>query len=140
MNFDRFNYQRYTGHPTYSYVDVFYAPKSQYAIPKRMLSVNFHKNHTKNIIITSNNPMISREIKQKFKCRQETQWITVAKHISDTMGMDMVVILNTYCDIKSKSQCFDVYYYTPLCIPLDTFRTLIEYTPKDDEEDHSLKP
>ncbi len=136
MNFDKFNYKRYTGHPTYSYVDVFYAPST----PKHILSVNFHKNHTKNTIITSNNPLITREIKKNFKCKQETQWITVAKHISDTVSMDMVVLLTTYCDISSRSQCFDVYYYTPPGMPISTFRIALEYGPEDDEEDHSLKP
>ena len=137
MQFDKFIYKSYSGHPTYSYIDLFY---SRNVIPKQLLSVNFHKNHTKNIIITSNNPMISREIKKNFKCRRETQWITVGKHISDIMSMDMVVLLNTYCDLRTKDECFDVYYYTPPVMPLNTFRSSIEYKPGDDEEDHSLKP
>lgn len=137
MQFDKFNYKSYSGHPTHSYVDLFYAPKVK---SKQLLSVNFHVNHTKNTIISSNNPMISREIRSKFNCRQERQWITVAKHISDTIGMDMVVLLNTYCDVSTKNQCFDVYYYTPQGMPLPTFRTSLQYTPDDDEEDLSLKP
>jgi hypothetical protein len=137
MQFDKFNYKGYKAHPSHSYVDLFYASRVK---TKNILSVNFHVNQTKNTIITSNNPMISKEIRNKFNCRQERQWITVAKHISDTIGMDMVVLLNTYCDVNTKNQCFDVYYYTPLGMPLSTFRTTLQYSPGDDEEDLSLKP
>jgi hypothetical protein len=119
MQFDKFNYKGYKAHPSHSYVDLFYASRVK---TKNILSVNFHVNQTKNTIITSNNPMISKEIRNKFNCRQERQWITVAKHISDTIGMDMVVLLNTYCDVNTKNQCFDVYYYTPIATQTPTSR------------------
>jgi hypothetical protein len=60
----------------------------------------------KNVIIASNNPLITKEIEDTFNCTAETQWLTVAKHISETISMDLVVLMNTYCNTKNKNQYF----------------------------------
>lgn len=143
IHFDRFNCRKYTVHPKYSNVDLYYLKAK--SPDKHIFTARFERDFTpmgKNVIIASNNPLITKAIVDTYECNSEVQWMTVAKHISDTLYMDLVILTNTYCDTKNKHQYFDVYYYTPSSIPLNTFRSDIQLTEvnDDEEEDMSMKP
>ena len=143
MNFDRFHCRKFKGHPKFSYVDIYYHKTPVKAPPKHLFTTNFKRDFTmlgKNVIIASNNPLITKEIEDTFNCTAETQWLTVAKHISETISMDLVVLMNTYCNTKNKNQYFEVYYYTPQPMPVSIFRSDLQHDSDDDEEDLSLKP
>lgn len=147
MNFDRFLVRRFNGHPTYSCVDMFYRvtpPTTTTPQQKHVFTKSFARDFTavsSNMLITSANPLITKEICKQYKCKHEVEWITVPKHLSEVLMMDMVVLMNTYCDVSSKQQIWDLYYYVPSAIPLDSFRQILQLGDiVDDEEDLSLKP
>lgn len=150
MQFDRFLLRKYKGHPTFSYVDMFYKVPPKAANPpplqqKQIFTQSFTRDYSivsSNVLVTSNNPLITKEICKMYRCRPEMQWITVPKHLSEVMMLDMVVLMNTYCDCKTRQQYWDVYYYVPTAIPLSTFRHTLQcaHGSDDDEEDLSMKP
>ena len=152
MNFDRYLVRKLDGHPVYSYVDMFYKKSKSNTIQlnrqkqnkKQLFTHSFKKDFnmiSKNLLITSNNPLISKAISKEYDCDTETQWITVPKHISEILMVDMVVLMNTYCDLISREQYWDLYYICPPSIPLSTFRQFVQLGDGDEEEeDMSLKP
>lgn len=144
MQFDRFLLRRYSGHPVMSYVDMFYRVPKNGSYQKQVLSQAFTRDFSivsKNVIVTSNNPLITKELCKTYMCKREKQWITVPKHLSEVMMMDMVVLMNTYCDCKTKLQYWDIFYFVPAATPTSVFRQAIQHTGDgDDEEDLSLKP
>lgn len=141
MNFDRFTCRPYKNHPSYSIVDMFYKVKDG---NKFIFTQQFKRDYSivpKNIIITTNNDLISKEICKEYNCIKDPQWITVPKHLSEVMRMDMVLLMNTYCNIINKEQYWDLYYYSPRGYSYVDFRTDIQYTENnDDDEDYSLRP
>ena len=142
LNFDRFHCRKLKLHPKYAHVDLYYLKNKN--PEKHILSVRFERDFTptgKNVIIASNNPLITKEILSMYEASYEVQWMTVAKHISDTLSMDLVILTNTYCDTRNKHQYFDVHYYTPSPKPLNTFRSDIQLTEQDNtDEDMSEEP
>lgn len=144
MNFDKFTYRPYRGHPLYSYVSIFYKVKDG---NKLILTKHFANDFNiipKNVIIASSNDLIIKEICYNFACINDSQWITVSKHISDVLRMDMVLLMNTYCNIINKKQYWDLYYYTPKQHNILDCKTMIlfdEYSENyEDDDDPSLKP
>lgn len=146
MQFDRFLIRRYSGHPTSSYVDMFYkaSHKKRDGFRKTIFTQSFAKDFglvSSNVLVTSSNHLITKAICNKFKCKRETQWITVPKHLSEVMMIDMVVLMNTYCDLRSKKQVWDIYYSVPSATPLGTFKQILQLDDSfDDDEDISMKP
>lgn len=142
LNFDRFNCKKLNLHPKYAHVDLYYLKNKNKE--KHILSVRFEKDFTptgKNIIIASSNSLITKEVLKTYDTFSEVQWMTVAKHISDTLSMDLVILTNTYCDTRNKHQYFDVHYYTSTPKALNTFRSDIQLTElREQEEDMSDEP
>ena len=140
IKFDKYFCHKYNHHPKYSYIDMFV---KNHENKKCIFTSNFPSTN-KNIIITSNNNNITKSILDEFGCEKEVQWITVAKHISECINMDLVVLLNTYCDVKKKQQIFDVYYYTPSSVPVNVFRSSLQMLERqdsgDEDDDLSMLP
>lgn len=144
INLDRYALRRFNGHPSHSYVDVFYKDVTiNNTKEKRIFTRSFTRDFSivsKNVIITTNNPLISKEIINKHGCYKERQWITVPKHLSEVLMMDMVVLMNTYCNLQNKHQYWDVYYFVPPPTPSSVFRAHMQGSDSDDEEDLSSRP
>lgn len=138
IKFDKYFCHKYNHHPKYSYINMFVINQNN---KKCLLTSNFQSGH-KNIIITSNNINITKSIVDEFGCDKEVQWITVAKHISESINMDLVVLLNTYCDINKKQQIFDLYYYTPSSVSVNEFRSSLQMFESEgyDDDDLSMLP
>lgn len=121
IRFDRFYCRRFEGHPTYAHVDMFY--KSSHD-QKHVLTQSFKRDFhqvPKNVVLISNNPTISAAIAHHYGCTTEVQWLTVPKHVAEVLRMDMAILMNTYCDLKSREQCWDIHYHTPVGLPTSFF-------------------
>ena len=133
MNFDRFMLRKYIGHPSDSYVNMFYkvshkgnpqTSQTSQTLQKQVFAQSFKRDFSavsNNMLITSNNELISKAICSHF---------------------DMVVLMNTYCDLQSKLQYWDVYYCVPTAIPISTFRHVLQCSEHggEEDEDMSMKP
>jgi hypothetical protein len=143
MHFDRFYCRKATCHPQYSYVDIFYkAP----AFPAKTIMTYPYKSDAtaapKNVIIASTNSLITKYIFEHEKsCITERQWILVPRAISEAMRMDLVVLKNTFCDLATKDQCWEINYYIPSDMPAYIFRSSLQLSEhRDEDEDLSHLP
>lgn len=93
----------------------------------------FKKNNTfltipyknENVFLSTNNYTISHNIQQFYKCEANEYPILVAKSLSENLNMDLIVALNTYCEINSREQSWDIYYSTSQKQPINIFRSLL---------------
>lgn len=92
------------GHRTYMPVHIFIKDA-------KYLTMQYHNRH--HVFVASCNEHITDEIKREYRCEVQSHPLLVPKSISDTLCMDFVLILNSYCDIASTEQVFDVYYVVP---------------------------
>ena len=98
------------GHPTFKTINMFYKldiKKDDYH--KRYLSLPYSNTH--NVLVTSDNKTITSALCHIYNVHTEFQPITVAKHLGEVMQMDVVVLLNTYCELSTKKQAWDLHYY-----------------------------
>lgn len=141
LRFDRFMCRRYTGHPLHSKVDVFY---KDFEGNKVILTKSFKKdfgNVSSNVLLSSNNHLISYAISKAFNCKSENTWITIPKHLGNVLHMDFVVLMNTYCDVRSRDQIWDLCYYTSSVIPEAIFRLSLQHPgSSSDDDDLSDRP
>lgn len=102
------------GHPVHMPVHMFVRTQKKL---KHYLTMPYHqsKSDKYNVLVTSSNSCISHHIMKKTRTKLESSPITVAKHLGEVMQLDVVVLINTYCDIKTKQQAWDLYYYKPTC-------------------------
>jgi hypothetical protein len=49
--------------------------------------------------------------------------------------MDMVLLLNTYCNLKNKQQYWEIYYYTHGPMDTTTFRQMLQAEEGDDDDE-----
>ena len=84
-----------------------------------------HFHLEKNVILACNNSTISPHVAEHFNCNRETQWMTVAKHKSEVLQMDMVVLLNSFCSINTQEQVWELYYFCPPAMSVSYARTLM---------------
>lgn len=123
LRFDRFMCRRYEGHPTTGVVDMFW--KRGVGGDKYIYTQSFKRDFTlfpANMVVVSANPTITKGIVAGAECISEDCWLTVPKHIAGVMRIDMVILLNTYCDMKTRDQIWDLQYYTPPVVPVVEFR------------------
>lgn len=123
LRFDRFMCRRYQGHPSYSRVDMFY--KREGGGEKVIYTQSFKRDFSTvpaNVLVTSANPNITKNIAEELGCLVEDTWLTVPKHISGVMRIDMVLLMNCYCDMRSRECIWELQYYTPNAMPASVFR------------------
>lgn len=81
-----------------------------------------------NVLVASCNSTISKALKAGLKgVRIEHQPLTIAKHLGEVLQVDVVVVMNTYCDLASKEQAWDVYYHKSASTPLYYIRMNLQY-------------
>lgn len=139
IRFDHFHSRKFEGHPQYSYVEIFtrHTPNNTKQVFTRPSSITTDKTNTKNVIICTNNPVISKVIAPHFQCDTERHWFSVPKHMCELLQMDLILLMNTYCDIASKDQHWDVHYFIQQPIPEILFRSrlLLAYNNNKDGDD-----
>lgn len=109
LKFDRYFTRKMQGHPIYSPVTLFYKMAPSKQLFTQYFNNDFNTVH-KNVILASANPTITHSISQYYDCIPEEQWITIPKHLSEVLRMDLVVLMNTYCDIRTEEQHWEVAY------------------------------
>jgi hypothetical protein len=114
------------GHPTFKTINMFY--KASY------INCNYQKHYltlpyanAQNVLITCDNATITEAISQMYDINLEFQPLTVAKHLGEVMQMDVVVLLNTYCELASKEQAWDLHYYKCPGIPTQIARLMLHH-------------
>lgn len=124
------NYHRVsTGHPVFMPVHMFV--RTAPGKPKEVMTAPyFHPNLSSepfNVLLTCNNTTISQYIKDSANVALEEQPLTVAKHMGEVMQIDVVVILNTYCEIPSKQQAWDMVYHKSPSTPPTIGRSSLQH-------------
>jgi len=104
--------------------------------PSRPILTHFFKSQPQNMIIACDNPTISPHIATHFECELESHWLTVAKHQSEILRMDLVVLMNTYCSVKSQEQVWDLYYFCPPSTSPSTVRSSMLYEEECTDSDN----
>jgi len=66
-----------------------------------------------NVLLASSNELISKYMQMQCDCDLEVQPLTVAKHISEVMGMPLVVVEKMYCNLEHKSPEWELHYFQP---------------------------
>lgn len=129
MKFDRYYVRKFPSHPVHSSIDLYFHPQS-----KTLLTHNFATS-LPNKIIACNNATISSHLAEHFECTSESHWTTVAKHKSEILRMDMVVLMNTYCSVASRDQVWDLYYFCPPTVSPTAVRTMLLYEEQEEDKD-----
>jgi len=60
--------------------------------------------------------------------------MSVAKHKSELLQMDMVVLQNSFCSVRTKEQIWELHYFCPPAISVTNARSSLLYDEMDDEE------
>ena len=112
------------GHPAYKTIIMFYnATYKNTKYEKHYLTIPY--SNTNNVLITCDNTTITEAISLVYRTNLEFQPLTVAKHLSEVLQMDMVVLLNTYCELATKEQAWDLHYYKCPGIPTQIARSML---------------
>lgn len=107
LKFDRYFTRKLIGCTN---VHVFYKHMPE----KRLLTEHFKNDFNvvhKNVILASCNETVSKAICETYDVQDEEQWLTVPRHLSDVLHMDLVVLMNTYSDVRTQEQCWEVAYF-----------------------------
>lgn len=91
----------------------------------------FKKNNTfltipyqnNNVFLTTNNSTLSQNIQNIYKCEANEYPILVAKSLADNLNMDLIITLNTYCELNTKEQAWDINYYSSQKQPIHIYRS-----------------
>lgn len=70
-------------------------------------------NPGRNVLMASSNELLSKYIKMETGCELEIHPITVAKHISEILGMPLVIVDNHFCDLDCKELKWELHFYQP---------------------------
>lgn len=105
-----------------------YLPVKYFVQPNKHTFLTAQYGMDKNVLITTTNNNIAKMISIDNNCETIEQPLLVPRAIAEEMGIDIVIILNWYCDAKSRKNCQEIYY---ICAPIRSasiVRTrLIEY-------------
>lgn len=63
------------------------------------------------VLLASSNESLSKYIRMEADCELEVQPLTVAKHLSEILGMPLIILENNYCDLNSKEMRWDLHFY-----------------------------
>lgn len=154
LRFDQFHSRRFDAHPQYSYVDIFTRKVNVNTVQKNKnykqiltqpFSTTIDKSNTKNVILCTNNHVISKELADYYACDIESHWLSIPKHMCELLHMDLIILLNTYCDITSKNQHWEVHYFVNQHVPEIVFRSRLLLSDRtsgteDDDTDLSHLP
>lgn len=81
-------------------------------------------NNQKNVLMTTNNENIVRKlVNADAECRAHSFPALVPRALSEEMGIDMVVVLNTYCELDTREEVYDLYYIVPTTRPVTIARS-----------------
>jgi hypothetical protein len=119
MKFDRYYVRKLNHHPLTSSVDMYVNTKHHVC--------THHFNSERNVIFVCNNPTISPHLAHHFDCKVETHWMSVAKHKSEVLQMDMVVLQNSFCSLKTKDQVWELHYFCPPALAVSYVRSSLLY-------------
>jgi hypothetical protein len=90
-------------------------------------------NNKSNVLLTTNNDTIKLFIATQTNSKIENTQLYLSRAISEEMNIDLVVLLNWYCDIDTQENVFDIYYVAPAQKPITIFRSrLLEQEFKND--------
>ena len=65
------------------------------------------------VLMASSNELLSKYICMQADSEVEVQPITVAKHLSEVLGMSLVILDNHYCDITTHEMKWELHFYQP---------------------------
>ncbi len=115
------------GHPAFKTIHMFYRAslkKDEYQ--KHYLTLPYAQSkNAYNVLVASDNTTITDALCHLYDINVEFQPLTVAKHLGEVMQMDVVVLLNTYCELKTKEQAWDLHYYKFPGTPTQVARSML---------------
>lgn len=99
------------------YMPVFFFSKNN-----SYLTVPYNKQ--KNVLITTNNENIVKELTTvDLNCHTHAFPVLVPRALSEEMGIDMVIVSNTYCEIDTREVVYELYYVVPAKLPVTIARS-----------------
>ena len=107
------------GNAVHSPVHMFYArPDRRGAlVAKKIVSATLYPSfshpgiNSYQVIVASANELVSRSIEEEYGNEADVQPITVAKHLAEVVGMELVVIDKVFCDTGSCDVIYDLHYF-----------------------------
>lgn len=110
------------GHPVFMPVHMFIKPQAialqdmdNVIQPKQYMTlpyINETLKQSDNVLVSCANPIISAYISKETNTMLDSQPVTVAKHLGEVLQTDVVVLINMFCDIKTKNHMWDIFYYS----------------------------
>ena len=84
------------------------------------LPIKFEKEY---VMIATVEPYSALQIRKTFpECRSKVLPFHVVKNLSKAIRMPVVTIINSFCSAYTYEEIFEVYYYSPPKLEIDTFR------------------
>ena len=117
------------GHPAFKTINMFYkASLKNGEYQKHYLTLPYSQTKTAhNVLVASDNTTITDALCHIYDINVEFQPFTVAKHLGEVMQMDVVVLLNTYCELATMEQAWDLHYYTCPGTPTQIARSMLNH-------------
>ena len=100
-----------------------YVPVYFFTKDSGYLTCPFRSNY--NVFVTTNNDLIANEIKTIYNCQSHKHPFLIPRSISEFLSLDLVLIMNTYCDLKTREQEYDLYYVIPSHVSIQHCRALL---------------
>lgn len=101
----------------------YYMPVSIFRSPGTYSYYTVQYNNKSNVLLTTNNDTISSFISEKTNSQKDHVQLYLPRAISEEMNIDLVVLLNWYCELDTKENAFDIYYVSPAQKPITIFRS-----------------
>jgi hypothetical protein len=120
-------YRPISGHPVFMNVNMFYR-KVDPNRTKQYLTLPFQKARTDmmHVLVTTTNEHVTKFLRDEYMCEVEQQPITVAKHLAEVTRIDLVNIQTFSCDRHTCEIEWELYYYVPPGVPIQTMRNMMQ--------------
>lgn len=103
----------------------YYLPVYTFRRGMKYLTSMYDKNSR--VLVTTNNDLLADYISKETKSDVQVVPLLVPRALSDSLGIDLVVLMNMYCDRINKQNIYDLYYIVPSKQSIPSVRTnLIE--------------
>lgn len=101
----------------------YYMPVSMFRKNDTHSYLTVQYNSKNNVLLTTNNDTLSWYISDQTKSQIDEVQLYLSRAVSEEMNIDLVVLLNWYCELDSKENVFDIYYVSPPQKPITIFRS-----------------